>query len=361
MARELSIGGRKVGDGHPAFITFEAGPTHNGVDSAIDLVHQAASSGADAVKFQIFSADKLVSDREQLFSYGVLKDRKTGEVEEISEPLYDILKRRELSRHEWQRVKDEADKLELAFFATVGFEEDIELIRELKCDSIKIASADVDHFPLLRKAARTGLNLQLDTGSSDIQEIREAVKVIEKEGNKSIIIHQCPSGYPARIPSIYLNMITELRETFKEYPIAYSDHTPDADMDIAAIALGANLIEKTITHNRMTRSVEHIFSIETHELGSFIGRIRDVESAMGERIRTISEEQRNTRSKIRRSPYVVNDIAAGNRLSAEMVVFRRPAKGVSIPEFERFVSSNAVLAHDLKKGDVVKSTDFLAY
>lgn len=357
MVRELLIGRRKVGDGHPSFITFEAGPTHNGIDSAVDLVRQAASAGADAIKFQIFSTNKLVSDRKQLFRYGVLKDRRTGEMEEVSEPLYNILKRRELRNEEWRRVKDEADSLHLAFFATVSFEEDIDLVTELGCDSIKIASADVDHLPLLRRAARTGLNIQLDTGSSDIQEIRNAVRTIEKEGNRSIIIHQCPSGYPARIPSICLHMITTLRETFKEYPIAYSDHTPDADMDIAAVALGANLIEKTITHDRMTRSVEHVFSIETHELSSFIRRIRDVEAAMGESVRELTDEQRIARLKIRRSPYALHDVKAGDRISAEMFVFRRPAAGLSIPEFEQLLNNNPVLRRGLKKGDVIKAVD----
>ena len=242
--RSVEFGSASVGDGSPCFIVFEAGPTHNGVESALRLVEEASAAGAQAIKFQIFNADDLVADKNQLFSYSILKDKNTGELEDISEPLYDILKRRQLSKAEWVRVKNHSDKYGLAFFATVGFESDLDLLRQLKCDSVKIASADVNHFPLLRLVARSGMSVQLDTGNADIDEITQAVNVLESEGCTDIIIHQCPSGYPAHLQSICLRMITTLRSVFPNYPIAYSDHTPEADMDIAAVALGANLIEK---------------------------------------------------------------------------------------------------------------------
>ena len=140
-------------------------------------------------------------------------------------------------------MKQLSDEKQLAFFATVGFEEDIELLVKLGCDSIKIASADVNHFPLIRQAARTGMCIQIDTGNATLGEVEAAIDIIQTEGNDGIIIHHCPSGYPAHLESINLNIIPSLKRLFP-FPIAFSDHTPGWEMDIAAIALGANLLER---------------------------------------------------------------------------------------------------------------------
>jgi len=342
--RKLEIAGRGVGDGHPCFITYEAGPTHDGVETAIRLVQEAARAGADAVKFQNFDADRLVADRDQLFSYSVLRDRNTGELEEISEPLYNILQRRCLDPEQWRRVKAEADACGLAFFATIGFEDDLNLLLELGCHSVKIASADVDHAPLLRLVARSGLNVQLDTGNAEIPEIANAVRILESEGCDSIIIHQCPSGYPARLPSICLHMIQTLREKFPNYPIAYSDHTPEADMDIAAVALGANLVEKTITLDRCTPSVEHVFSLEPADMQDFIRRLRDVETALGTADRRLTEEQKLKRMLVRRSPYALRAAVMGTPLADLAVEFRRPGTGLTPMEWESACASGKHLS-----------------
>ena len=354
MTRELKIGKHLIGDNHPCFITYEAGPTLSNLSTALSLVEEAAKSGADAIKFQIFNPDKLVVDKKQLFAYSILVNRETGELKEVSEPLYDILVRRCLSKKEWEIVKKKADELNLAFFATIGFEEDLELLKSMKCDSVKIASSDVNHFPLLRLAAQSGMNVQLDTGNSDIHEIKEAVSVLENEGCKSIIIHQCPSGYPAKLPSICLRMIKTLKDNFPKYPIAYSDHTPEADMDIAAVSLGANLVEKTITLNRMTPSVEHVFSLEPKDMKVFIERIRNLETALGSFNREITEKQKKDRKLLRRSPYTNQNVSKGENISNINVEFRRPGIGMSPIEWEILNKSNAKIKSSLTKGNLLK-------
>ena len=355
LVRSVDFGSASVGDTSPCFIVFEAGPTHDGVKTAMRLVDEAALAGAQAIKFQIFNADELVADKCQTFAYSVLKDKVTGELENIEEPLYDILRRRQLTKDEWFQVKSRADSHGLAFFATIGFESDLELLRELNCDSVKIASADVDHFPLLRLAARSGMSVQIDTGNADIEEIKRAVDVLESEGCYDIIIHQCPSGYPARLPSICLNMISTLRSTFPRYPIAYSDHTPEADMDIAAVAIGANLIEKTITLDRCTRSVEHVFSLEPCDMKSFISRIRDVEVALGSDLRVLNDEQKNARKLLRRSPYLLSSAPVGTPISSLKIRFSRPGLGLTPPEWESLLQQNAKLSVDLHAGQMILS------
>jgi sialic acid synthase SpsE len=343
-----------VGDGEPCFITYEAGPTHDGFDSAKRLITFAADAGANAVKFQIFDPDRLVADKTMPFSYEVLVDRETGELEAVEEPLYDILCRRCLSQDEWRALKRYSDSLGLAFFSTVAFEEDIRLLVELGCDSIKIPSADVNHFPLVRQAAATGMCIQLDTGSATIGEIEAAVDVIRSEGNENIIIHQVPSGYPARLNSINLNIIPTLKRLFP-YPVAFSDHTPGWEMDVAALALGANLLEKTITEDRTTRSIEHVFSLEPHEMRTFIERIRGVETAMGAPRRIMHQAELEKRRKVRRSVYLKEPVIAGLSLGDAAVEFRRPALGLPPDLYETLREMR--FRSDLPAGRPVQLTD----
>ncbi len=330
----VRFGDRAIGSGAPCFVTFEAGPTHDGLESAKRLASAAAAAGGDAIKFQVLDPDRLVADRTQLFTYDVLLDRETGRRETVSEPLYDLLKRRSLGEDAWRALKAHCDGLGLAFFATVGFEDEIALLEELGCDSVKIASADVNHLPLLRRAARTGMCLQLDTGNATIGEVEAAVDVIRAEGNDNIIIHHCPSGYPARVESVNLNVIPTLKRLFP-HPIAFSDHSPGWEFDIAAVALGADLVEKTITEDRTTRSVEHIMSLEPGDMATFVRSIRDIEAGLGSSRRLMSAAEIERRNAVRRSAHAARDLPAGATLSEADVEFRRPGYGVPPSEADR--------------------------
>ena len=332
----VTFGHRRIGDGEPCFITFEAGPTHSGVASAKRLIDHAADAGADAIKFQILDPDRLVADRTLPFSFDILVDRETGETRTVQEPLYDLLKRRSLSHDQWRDVRAHCTERGLAFFATVGFEDELDLLVELDCDSVKIASADINHVPLLRKAARTGMCLQIDTGNATIGEVEAAVDLIVEAGSRNIIIHHCPSGYPARIEGINLNVIGSLKAMF-DFPIAFSDHSPGWEFDIAAVALGANLVEKTITEDRMTPSVEHVMSIEPGDMAKFVRIIRDVEGGLGNTRRLMTKPERAKRDAMRRSAYVRHPLAAGHVLAETDLDFRRPGYGIPPDEADRIV------------------------
>jgi N,N'-diacetyllegionaminate synthase len=353
----FQIGRRWVGDGHPCFVTYEAGPTHDGLETAKRLVRLAADAGADAVKFQILDAERLVADKKQLFSYQVLADRATGEMRERSEPLVEILRRRSMPREQWRQLKAYSDSLGLAFFATVSFEPDVDFLVELGCDSIKIASGDVNHFPLIEYAARTGTSLQLDTGNSTIGEIEAAVDVIRKAGNDRIIVHHCPSGYPARREGINLRVIQTLKSMFP-YPVAFSDHTPGWDMDIAAVCLGANMVEKTITLDRATPSVEHIMSLEGDDIARFVRTIRDIEAAMGNPRRIMHEAEMRSRDAVRRSIFAARDLKAGDRVTMSDIQFRRPGLGIPPSEASRIVGR--ILATNKRAGEMLRYEDLAA-
>ena len=290
------------------------------------------------------------------FSYEILIDRETGQRQTVEEPLYDILCRRVLTFEEYGRLKALADSLDLAFFTTVMFDEDIDLAVKLGFDSLKIASADLNHLPFIRKAAQTGLSVQLDTGNGTIGEVEQAVEIVRREGNEKIVIHHCPSGYPARLDGINLNVVTTLRRMFP-YPIAYSDHSPGWEMDIAALTLGAKLIEKTITEDRTTPSVEHIMSLEPDEMRRFVQTIRDVERAFGSTRRYMSDEELEKRKAIRRSAHAKRDIAAGQPVTLDDVDFRRPGFGVAPDLFDEQLCGRKA-TRPIAEGEALRLGDF---
>ncbi len=350
----IELAGRLVGDGEPCFIVYEAGPTHYSLSSAMRLVKLAAEAGADAVKFQRIDSDRLVADKTQPFSYEVLLDRASGKTELVTEPLYDILCRRTLTRDEWVELKTYCDSFGLAFFITVNFDDDIVFAEQLGCSSIKIASADVTNLPLIRQAAKSGICLQLDTGNSTIGEIETAVDTILAENNQRVIIHQCPSGYPARLESINLKIIPTLKQMFGN-PIAYSDHTPGWDMDVAALALGANLVEKTITEDRTIRSVEHLMSLEPPDINAFVRVIRDVEAALGHPRRILHDAERKRGMAIRRSVFLREPVSARSRLADVEIDFRRPGYGIPPDRYEQM--KDAVFCRARPAGHMVKLED----
>lgn len=352
--RQVRFGDRAVGRGAPVFITFEAGPTHSGLASAKRLVSLAAEAGADAVKFQILDPDRLVADRTVMFSYDVLIDRATDKRETVSEPLYDLLARRALSHADWREVKRHADGLGLAFFATIGFPDEIDLMVEIGCHSIKIASADVNHLPLIKRAARTGLCLQIDTGNATIGEVEVAVDAILAEGNSDIIIHHCPSGYPSKAEGVNLRVIPTLAEMFR-LPVAFSDHSPGWDMDIAAVAIGANLLEKTITEDRTTRSVEHIMSLEPADMRRFVALVRDLETSLGNNRRLMSETELAKRRNYRRSAHALRDLAKGHVLIEADLDWRRPGHGLPPDRLHELVGKRMRIAR--KAGERLEASD----
>ena len=355
--RQVKFGNRIIGDGEPCFIVFEAGPTHNGLDSAKQLVEFAADAGADAIKFQMLDPDRLIADKRQLFSFDILVDRKTEERKTISRPLYDLLKERSMNKSEWRQLKAHCDRVGLAFFATAGFEDEIEFLGELGCDSIKIASADVNHVPLIKLAAKTGMCLQLDTGNSTLGEIETAVDAIVAQGNNDIVIHQCPSGYPARLESVNLRIIPTLKQMFG-FPAAYSDHIPGWDMDIAAITIGANMVEKTITLDRMTPSVEHIMSLEPHDMRRFVEAVRNIETALGSSRRILGHEELKKRDAIRRSIFISEDVKSGTKLGDVAVEFRRPGYGIGPDNYEALLEQK--FAVSVQAGHMLRFSDLIS-
>lgn len=351
----VTIDGKNIGDGFLSFVVFEAGPTHDGLKKAKELACLAAESGADAVKFQILDPDRLVPDRRQMFSYDILVDRDTGNTKTVSEPLYDILKRRYLTFDEWRDLKRYCDDLGIIFFSTATFKDEVDFVVELGCDTVKICSGDIDCVPFIEYCARTGMCIQLDTGNATIGDVERAVDMIRGAGNERIIIHNCPSGYPARLESINLRVIPTLKQMFN-CPVAFSDHTPGWNMDIAAVALGANMVEKTITLDRTIPSVEHMFSLEPQEMREFIKTIREVEIALGNTRRIMSAAERQKSLAVRRSIILNEDVVKGQIVEEHLLEFVRPGFGIRPERYKELLGKR--FSRGLTKGHRLDLSDF---
>lgn len=341
-------------------IVLEAGPTHNGLKSAKKLVDIAVKSGADSIKFQVMYPERLIAKQSNIpFKYKYLKSVNNNEIlEEIEEPLFDILNRRVLTKDEWIELKKYCDKNSIHFFSTAFYEEEVDfLVNDLKVDSIKIASADIDQIDFIKYCARKDINIQLDTGSSDINEIERAVIAIEDEGNENIIIHHCPTGYPARIESIDLKMIGTLKKLFPNYLIAFSDHSEGWEMDIAAVSIGAGMIEKTITEDRFYKSCEHSFSLEEESVIKFIKSIRELEVALGKSRRTIPNSLKISRKNGRRSPYLTKNHFKGDKITLKSIEFKRPGNGLTPEQLNHFL--NKRLNKNKNSGEILNINDFI--
>ena len=322
------MGERCIGDGQPVFIVCEAGATHTGLSSAMELASHAARAGADAVKFQIIDPERLVPDRSQPFTYGVLTDRDTGETRDVTESLYGILKRRYLDFDQWRALKNHCDDLGIIFFSTVTFFHEADLLIRIGVDTVKICSGDITHFPLIRYCAQKGLGIQLDTGNASLGEVERAVDEILKTENSKYMINHCPTGYPARAENINLRMIPTLKQMFG-CPVAFSDHTPGWEMDVAAISLGANMVEKTITLDRTTRGPEHQFSLEPREMKEFVQSVRHLETALGRSRKVCTDQDRKMAVGGRRSMVLAKNVKKGELLSQAMLDYARPGTGLS--------------------------------
>ncbi len=333
--KQVAIAGRPVGAGAPVFIVFEGGATHTGFESARRMVDLAAEAGADAVKFQTLFARNMMSTEDVTFDYGTLEGKK-------QESLFDILKRRELSYDEWALVRRRAEERGVIFFSTPDTPESIDFLVRINTPAIKIAGGDMNNYPLIAYAAATKLPVLLDTRGT-LGDLEKAVETCVRHGNEQIIIVHCPSGYPSEVESIHLRMI-ELYRRLYPFPVGFSDHSPGRDMDVAAVALGADFIEKTITFDRGTRGPEHIMSLVPNELAEFVARLREVEQALGAPFARIPDEGgRQSMQKARRSIVMARRAKAGETITPDMVSYKRPGYGIP-PELVALVIGRTLRA-----------------
>jgi N-acetylneuraminate synthase len=305
-------------------VIAEAGVNHNGdLDMARALVAAAADIGADVVKFQTFVADRLVSA-------AAPKARYQQEATGADETQHDMIRRLELSRDDHLALINECRRHGIAFMSTAFDAESLELLLDLGIDTIKVPSGEITNLPLLRRMGAAGKPILLSTGMSTLDEVAAALAALEAAGasRAAITILQCNTAYPTPPADANLRAMRTLGDTFGTQ-VGYSDHTAGIEVAIAAVALGAVVIEKHLTLDRTLPGPDHAASLEPDEMRAMIAAIRNVERALGDGIKQPSPSERENVAIARRSLVASRPIRAGERFSADNVTAKRPATGLS--------------------------------
>jgi len=317
---KVKIKNRLIGKEEPSFIIAEAGSNHNGkLEIAKKMINVAVKSGADAVKFQIFRAEDLYSKYTPEFSY--LKGQK----------VYDLIKDIETPREWIKELAEYCKKRNIHFLATPFDFEAVDLL-DRYAPAFKIASFEIVDLKLIKYAAEKGKPMIVSTGMSNLGEIEDAINAIKSVGNEDIILLHCNSLYPTPVEIINLRAIETMRTAFK-VPIGFSDHTLGIHIPIAAVAMGACVIEKHFTLDRTLPGPDHSFAIEPDELKEMVKCIRDIEKARGNGIKEKSElESEEMYIKARRSIHAKVDIPKGTKITKNMLIVKRPGYGIK-PKF----------------------------
>ncbi len=332
---------------HRVLVIAEAGVNHNGsLDNALRLVDAAADAGADVVKFQTFVADRLATARAAKSRYQV---DTTGE----SGGQLEMLRQLELSADDHIALVKQCQERGIRFMSTAFDEQSLELLAGLGMPAVKIPSGDITHAPMLLRVSRLGLPIIMSTGMSTLADIEAALGVLafgmtnsglppdaqaceaarlSESGARQLIdrvtLLHCVTEYPAPADSVHLRAMATLSAAFG-LRVGYSDHTLGQEVALAAVALGATVIEKHFTLDKQLPGPDHRASLEPHELCQLVSGIRNVERALGSAIKSPSAREMPNRAVARRSVVAARAITAGEAVTLDMLAFKRPASGMS--------------------------------
>lgn len=307
-------------------IIAEAGVNHNGdFEKAKELVQVAAQAGADYVKFQTFKADKITSKSAKKAAY------QTKNVNDGDSSQYAMLKKLEMP-HEWHvQLKEFANEQGIQFLSTAFDHESIDYLDELKQPFFKIPSGEITNKPYLQHIASKGKPVILSTGMATMEEIGAALDVLKESGlgRKDVSVLHCNTEYPTPMEDVNLKAMLHIKREF-DVKVGYSDHTLGIEVPIAAVALGAEIIEKHFTLDRSLPGPDHAASLEPDELKAMVQAIRNVENALeGNGIKEPSKSEQKNTAIARKSIHLRNDVKKGTQLIAEDLIMRRPGDGIS--------------------------------
>lgn len=335
------------------YIIAEIGANHNGdMDLAKKLIDSAAQCGVDAVKFQSWTNKSLIAqeeyDRNQ--KYDDSPKKHFGALKEMVEKYY-------LREEQHHLLKEYCEKKGVDFCSTPFSDHEVDLLNEINVPFFKVASMDINNFRLLKYIARKGKPVVLSTGMSTLSEIETAVRTLEDEGNREIMILHCISIYPPEPKDINLNNITLLQKIFPKYPIGFSDHTIGVSVPIASVALGAAVIEKHFTTDKSLPGWDHKISADPEEMKFIVEKSKIVNEALGSFERIVSVAEQNKKAKFRRSIVLTREIKKGEMLTEDDITFKRPGTHIS-PDEEKYVIGRT-LNRNMSEDELIDWSDLV--
>jgi len=339
----MQIKNFKIGKDQKPFIIAEMSGNHNNsLDRALDLVRAAGEAGAHALKLQTYRADTITLDHK-----GGLFDINDPNSLWVGKNLYELYEEAH-TPWEWHKpIFDLANELGMAAFSSPFDETAVDFLEELDVPAYKIASFESNHFPLLKKVAQTGKPILISSGTSKLNELYESVKYLKEHGAKDIVVFKCTSTYPATPENTNLSTIPVFQSVFEDCTIGLSDHTMGIGASVAAVALGARVIEKHFTLRRADGGVDSAFSLEPEELKSLVVETERAYLAVGG-IQLDTQKSEEKSRQFKRSIYISNDIKAGELLTPDNIKVIRPGDGLAPKNYEMMLGKKA--KHDLTKG-----------
>ena len=318
-------------------IIAEAGVNHNGsLELAKQLVDKAVDAGADYIKFQTFKAEKLVTKTAKQADY---QQKNIGKGDSNQ---YQMLKKLELSPEEHEVLIDYCQKKGIKFFSTAFDFDSMDYLHSLNLGLWKIPSGEVTNYPFLKRIATYNEKTILSTGMCDMQDVRAAVNALYKNGlsKENLILLHCNTEYPTPFEDVNLKAMDTLRKEFG-VEVGYSDHTKGIEVPIAAVALGATVIEKHFTLDRNMPGPDHKASLEPTELKAMVAAIRNIEKALGDAEKKVSDSERKNIAIARKSIVAATDIKKGEILTEENITVKRPGTGISPMRWEEVLGTKA--------------------
>ncbi len=304
------------------FIIAEAGVNHNGsMELAKKLIAAAAAAKADVVKFQTFKAENLVCKNAIKAEY---QEKTTSK----NESQFEMLKKLELDIDAHKILMNYCEAKGIMFLSTAFDLESIDVLNELGMEIFKIPSGEITNYPYLRKIGKLKKKVILSTGMSYMQEIQDAIKVLKDNGTKDITVLHCNTEYPTPIEDVNLNAMNTIKENLN-VEIGYSDHTTGIEVPIAAVAMGAKVIEKHFTLDKNMEGPDHNASLEPNELKDMVYAIRNVEKAMGNGEKVPSESETKNLKVARKSIVAKKLIKKGEKFTEDNLTCKRPGDGIS--------------------------------
>lgn len=317
------------------FVIAEAGVNHNGsLETAKKMIGAAASAGADAVKFQTFSADRLVCKDARKAAY------QQANAKDQQESQYEMLKKLELTEQMHQELIRACTENGILFLSTPFDIDSVRMLSDCGVSIMKVPSGEITNYPYLREIARTGKPVIMSTGMCELQEVKEAVQVLKENGSDEITLLHCNTEYPTPMQDVNLNAMTTLREELS-LPVGYSDHTQGIEVPIAAAAMGAVVIEKHFTLDRNMEGPDHKASLEPEELQAMVQAIRNIETALGDGIKRPSASEMKNRDVARKSIVAKCHIRKGELYTEENLTAKRPGNGISPMQWNDLVGQTA--------------------
>ena len=316
------------------YIIGEAGVNHNGsFDKAKELAYIAKEAGADAVKFQTFISEKLATRSAKKAMYQKILATKCDD--QLS-----MLKNLELSYDQFSDLKSYCQKIEIDFLSTAFDLDSVDFLRDLGVRVWKIPSGEITNYPYLKKIAQYNFPIIISTGMATMNEIKSAYDLIRNYNNNDITILHCTTAYPTQYEDVNLRTMLTIKKTFGE-KIGYSDHTLGIEVPIAAVSLGATVIEKHFTIDRNLEGPDHKASLIPKELKAMISGIRNVELALGSAEKTLSDEELINKSVARKSIVAAKKIKKGEIFSESNLAVKRPGTGISPMRWEEIIGKKS--------------------